>query len=343
MENKKLLPRKKIQKKVMVVTLQRDSSGAKRSSADLNEKDIFDINKPDRCARSDLFLGIRGHAATWIQQNFEEDDAKKHPIPKFQVYMDYVSFCIEKKYSYIRNAEFGKVLKKIFPHIKYHRYISLLDTKEIPPTANSGKKQISYYVGIKPKLNTLVVPEKIDLMGNTTETVQTVVPENEYFEIAPGYFEILPDRTKYEQNPETSTPFWDTPIPVIPAILPVVPIVNDHLEMCICIDCILVRLNKLAHDTNELVGEMICQYNDTVGMSQDYTVGMSQDYTVGMSQDYTDGHYNEDEFENMPRFNWQKQSNQMLFFNWQTKSDTRHIIDYNNIYDTSADIYLNLN
>ncbi|KAG5680101.1 hypothetical protein PVAND_009627 [Polypedilum vanderplanki] len=67
-------------------------------------------------------LGSRSeisHTINWVRSHLEQDD--KVSIPKQEVYEDYVSFCGKISIKPLSTADFGKVMKQVFPDIRPRR------------------------------------------------------------------------------------------------------------------------------------------------------------------------------------------------------------------------------
>ncbi|XP_070491909.1 homeobox protein 2 [Chironomus tepperi] len=67
-------------------------------------------------------LGSRSeisHTINWVRSHLEQDD--KVSIPKQEVYEDYVTFCGKINIKPLSTADFGKVMKQVFPDIRPRR------------------------------------------------------------------------------------------------------------------------------------------------------------------------------------------------------------------------------
>ncbi|XP_055923785.1 uncharacterized protein LOC129954119 [Eupeodes corollae] len=138
------------------------------------ERLLLYLRMPGESADSDPLrqpqnpLGTRSeinHTINWVRSHLEHDP--KVSIPKQDVYNDYLAYCERLDIKPLSTADFGKVMKQVFPEIRPRRL---------------GTRGHSRYCYAAMRKTTKLIPPQLPILGGVGGSGQSIEPGNSEIE-----------------------------------------------------------------------------------------------------------------------------------------------------------------
>ncbi|KAH8243971.1 hypothetical protein KR032_011826, partial [Drosophila birchii] len=146
------------------------------------EKLFLYLRLPGECADTDPLrqpqnpLGTRSeinHTINWVRSHLEHD--AQVSIPKQDVYNDYIAYCERLSIKPLSTADFGKVMKQVFPGVRPRRlgtrgnsrycYAAMRKTTKLPPPQLPQLNKIDKGLGDDPSADSKLLAASPNMVG----------------------------------------------------------------------------------------------------------------------------------------------------------------------------------